>query len=71
MPSLRGFSGSEVVKILQRMGFILTRIRGSHAVLRNGAFVCVVPLHDELAVGTLRGVLRQAGITPEEFLENA
>ena len=71
MPSLRGFSGSEVVKILQRMGFILTRIRGSHAVLRSGAAVCVVPLHDELAVGTLRGVLRQAGITPEEFLENA
>ena len=71
MPSLRGFSGNEVIKILQRMGFILTRIRGSHAVLRNGVSVCVVPLHDELAVGTLRGVLRQAGITPEEFLENS
>ena len=71
MPSLRGFSGNEVIKILQRMGFVLTRIRGSHAVLRNGTAVCVVPLHDELAVGTLRGVLRQAGVTPEEFLENS
>ncbi|MDY6399228.1 MAG: type II toxin-antitoxin system HicA family toxin [Synergistales bacterium] len=49
MPSLRGFSGNEVIKILQHMGFVLTRIKGSHAVLRNGASVCVVPLHDELA----------------------
>ena len=30
---------------------------------------CVVPLHTELATGTLRGILRQAGVTPEEFIE--
>jgi len=27
----------------------------------------VVPLHDDLAIGTLRGILRQAGVTPDEF----
>ena len=31
---------------------------------------CVVPLHKELAIGTLRGILRQAGVTSEEFLEH-
>ena len=68
MPNLRGFSGNQVIAVLGRFGFVLTRIKGSHAVLRNGNRVCVVPLHDELAVGTLRGVLRQAGVSPEEFL---
>ena len=71
MPELRGFSGASVIKILQRMGFSWIRTKGSHAVLRNGARVCVVPLHNELAIGTLRGVLRQAEISDEEFLEHA
>ena len=71
MPKLPRVSGREVVKRLERLGFIQVRQRGSHAVLRKesaeGAVGCVVPLHDELAVGTLRGVLRQAGVTAEEF----
>ena len=29
---------------------------------------CVMPLHKELAIGTLRGALRQAGISPEDFI---
>ena len=73
MPKLPRVSGREVVKRLERLGFIQVRQRRSHVVLRKetaeGAGGCVVPLHDELAVGTLRGVLRQAGITTEEFHE--
>ena len=68
MPELRGFSGQQVVSVFQRMGFVHLRTKGSHAVLRRGAAVCVVPLHDELAVRTLRSILRQAGISQEEFL---
>jgi len=34
----------------------------------EGSVGCVVPLHRELAIGTLRGILRQAGATPEEFM---
>ena len=71
MPELRGFSGQTVIAILQRMGFVWCRTKGSHTVLRRDGAVCVVPLHGELAVGTLRVVLRQAGISPEEFLKNA
>lgn len=69
MPDLRGFSGLEVIKILQRLGFEWLRTKGSHAVMRGGSRTCAVPLHKELAVGTLRSVLRQAGISPEEFLK--
>lgn len=70
MPSLNGLSGLTVVRTLQNCGFTWVRTKGSHAVLRNNSRVCVVPLHDEIAVGTLRGVLRQAGITAKEFLDN-
>lgn len=72
MPSLRPASGWEVVQALERLGFRRVRQRGSHVVMRKdtpeGAVGCVVPLHPELAVGTLRGILRQARVTPEEFL---
>jgi predicted RNA binding protein YcfA (HicA-like mRNA interferase family) len=71
MPDLSGFSGEEVVKILIRMGFDHLRTKGSHAVLRRGSNVCVVPLHLELAPGTLRSVFRQAGVVSEDFLKNS
>jgi len=71
MPELSGFSGKEVITILLKMGFAAKRTRGSHTVLRRGNAVCVVPLHNELAPGTLRSVLRQAGLSSEEFLANS
>jgi len=71
MPELRGFSGDRVIQILKRMGFKWLRTKGSHAVLRNGERICIVPLHYELAVGTLKSILRQAGISVQEFLNNA
>jgi len=67
MSKLRKLSGEEVIKILQRMGFKKVRQRGSHVVMRKGNRGCVVPLHKELKTGTLRGILKQAQISPEEF----
>jgi len=67
MSKLKKLSGKEVIKILQKMGFKKVRQRGSHVVMRKGERGCVVPLHKELKIGTLRGILKQAGITPEEF----
>jgi predicted RNA binding protein YcfA (HicA-like mRNA interferase family) len=71
MPKLPRLSGREVIRVLERLGFAQVRQRGSHVVLRKdapeGPLGCVVPLHDELAVGTLRGILRQAGVTPQAF----
>jgi predicted RNA binding protein YcfA (HicA-like mRNA interferase family) len=45
------------------------RQSGSHVVLKLGSVGCVVPLHDEVKVGTLAGVLRQANLSADEFIE--
>jgi len=70
---LRRVSGEEAIRALERLGFVRVRQRGSHVVLKRqtpqGAVGCVVPLHRELAVGTLKGILKQAKISPHEFME--
>lgn len=74
MPKLKRVSGAQAIRALERLGFARARQRGSHVVLRKhmkgGDLGCVVPSHRELAVGTLRSILRQAGITPEQFMDN-
>ena len=67
MPRLRRVSGAEAIRALEHMGFKQVRQKGSHVILKKGEQGCVVPLHDDLAIGTLRGILRQAGVTPDEF----
>ncbi|MBI3760691.1 MAG: type II toxin-antitoxin system HicA family toxin [Chloroflexi bacterium] len=67
MPKPPRVSGREAIRALERLGFKRVRQRGSHVVLRKGNIGCVVPLHGELAAGTLRGILRQARVTLEEF----
>jgi len=74
MPRLPRISGVEAIRALERLGFEQVRQKGSHVVLKkqtpDGAVGCTVPLSRQLAVGTLAAILRQAQITPEEFLEN-
>jgi predicted RNA binding protein YcfA (HicA-like mRNA interferase family) len=69
MPKLPRLSGAELVRALEKLGFEQKRQSGSHVVLRRGSAGCVVPLHPELKVGTLAGILRQAGVSVEELLE--
>jgi len=68
MPSLPRASGPATIRALERLGFVVVRQRGSHVVLRRGAVGCVVPNHRELKTGTLAGVLKQAGVSVDEFL---
>lgn len=68
MPKLPHISGAQAVRALEHLGFVVVRQRGSHIVLRRGSAGCVVPNHREIKVGTLGGVLKQAGVTPEDFL---
>jgi predicted RNA binding protein YcfA (HicA-like mRNA interferase family) len=68
MPKLPVVSGAEVVRALEHMGFNVVRQRGSHMVLRRGSAGCVVPNHRELKVGTLSGILKQAGVSVDEFI---
>lgn len=69
MPSLPRVSGADVIRALERLGFSVVRQRGSHVVLRRAASGCVVPNHRELKTGTLAGVLKQAEVSAEQFLE--
>lgn len=68
MPKLPRVSGHECCKALVALGFVEVRQRGSHVVMRRGESGCVVPMHKEIKTGTLLGVLRQAGISAEEFV---
>ncbi len=56
---------------LEAAGFVLVSQRGSHVKFAKhteaGLRTVIVPRHQEIAVGTLRSILRQAGLTPEEF----
>lgn len=73
MVELKRVSGKAVIRTLERLGFVQVRQRGSHVVLKKmpeAKIGCVVPLHRELAVGTLRGILKQAGVSLQDFLEN-
>ena len=62
MPKLPNVSGQQVVRALERLGFVNVRQCGRHVVLKkqtpDGAVACVVLLHRELAPGTLRGILK-------------
>lgn len=68
MPKLPRVSGAQVVRALERLGFVKARQSGSHIIMRRDQTGCVVPLHAELKVGTLAGVLRQAEVPTEDFI---
>jgi predicted RNA binding protein YcfA (HicA-like mRNA interferase family) len=62
-------SGAEAVKAFQRAGWHVDRQRGSHVVLLKPGHIASlsVPQHPELAPGTLRALIRAAGLSAEEF----
>ena len=74
MTRLPRVSGEQAIRALERLGFMAVRQRGSHVILRKeidtGAVGCAVPLHKELALGTLRGLLKQAGVPHRDFLKS-
>jgi len=69
MSGLPVLSGREVIAALGRAGFEVRRQRGSHVVLRrlDPPIMVVVPDHPELDRGTLRAIIRQAGLTTDQF----
>ncbi|GAB6268829.1 MAG: type II toxin-antitoxin system HicA family toxin [Smithella sp.] len=68
MLDLPHISGSEAIKLFEKLGFKVVRQRGSHVVLRKEDRGCVIPVHKELAIGTLRSAIKQAGITADDFV---
>lgn len=70
MSQLPRISGREAVKALGKIGYEQDRQRSSHIILRQITYPhrrIVVPDHKEIATGTLRAIIRQVGLTVEEF----
>ena len=68
MPKLPSLSGDELIKALTKAGFQIVRQKGNHLSMRKAEFRAVIPLHKELAKGTLVGILKQCGLTKEDLL---
>jgi predicted RNA binding protein YcfA (HicA-like mRNA interferase family) len=68
MPELPKISGDEAIKVFKKLGFHQARQKGSHVVMRRDDKGCVIPRHKELALGTLRSAIKQAGISVDEFI---
>jgi predicted RNA binding protein YcfA (HicA-like mRNA interferase family) len=68
MPRLPRLSSREAIRALERLGFVQVRQRGSHIVLQRDGHTCVVPSGRDLRVGTLAGILDQAGVSVDELL---
>lgn len=70
MARLPVVSGRDVVKALAKLGYKIDRQKGSHIVLRQASAPhrrAVVPDHKEVARGTLRSIIRETGLTVDEF----
>ncbi len=73
MVKLPVISGQLLIKKLEDYGFTKVGQKGSHVKLRgifNGTKrTVIVPLHNEIAPGTLSSILRQAGLSAEEIFD--
>ncbi|MEX0785436.1 MAG: type II toxin-antitoxin system HicA family toxin [Dehalococcoidia bacterium] len=73
MPDVPALRASEIISTPERIGFIVKRQTGSHVILTREGLrrPLVVPMHRrELPPGTVRDIIRQAGLTIEQFLEH-
>ncbi|MGD9635469.1 MAG: type II toxin-antitoxin system HicA family toxin [Pirellulales bacterium] len=72
MSKLPVVSGRDAIRALEKVGYVVDRQRGSHIVLRHAQPPhrrITIPDHREVAKGTLRGVIRSAGLTVDEFVD--
>jgi predicted RNA binding protein YcfA (HicA-like mRNA interferase family) len=71
MPALPVLSGRKVVRAFQKLSWQVARQRGSHIILVKDCDIASlsVPYHKEVARGTLRSLIRTAGITVDEFCQ--
>ena len=73
MPKLPILSGKDIIKALSKIGFEHVRTKGSHAILNKdaaqGKITVPVPLHKELAKGTLKSIMKQADLDLDSLLK--
>jgi predicted RNA binding protein YcfA (HicA-like mRNA interferase family) len=70
MPPLPTISGRETVKVFESLDWHVARQRGSHVIMVKQGFVATlsIPDHREIAKGTLRSLIRSAGLSAEDFI---
>jgi len=66
MPKLPGINHLDAVKTLEKAGFYIAR-QGKHIVMTNGARIITIPRHNPVNAFTMGGIIRDAGLTIEEF----
>jgi len=71
MPSVPLLRPSEVVKTFRKLGWEVARQRGSHIIMTKSGHIATlsIPDHQEVARGTLRGLISKAGLTVDQFLD--
>ena len=71
MSKLPVISGIDCVKVLNKIGFVVYRQRGSHITMvrKSPPSQTTIPNHKELDRGTLRAIIRQVGLTVDQFVE--
>jgi len=71
VPALPVISGQQAARAFEKAGWRLARRRGSHLILTKPEAWCnlAIPDDPELGRGTLRALIRGAGLTVEEFCE--
>ena len=69
MARMPRITGKEMLRFLGAQNFLLRRVKGSHHLMKKGNVQTVIPIHGNrnLKMGTLRGILRDIEMTPEEF----
>ncbi|CAN5810265.1 hypothetical protein BH23PLA1_BH23PLA1_01530 [soil metagenome] len=70
MPPLPALSGQEVVAVFEKLGWSVARRKSSHIIMVHPDHIATlsVPDHKEVAKGTLRGLIRTAGLSVSEFI---
>jgi predicted RNA binding protein YcfA (HicA-like mRNA interferase family) len=68
MPKLPGIPHHAAVRVLQKVGFRIVR-QGKHVVMSNGQRIVTIPRHNPVNAMTMAGIVRDAGLTLEQFRE--
>lgn len=71
---LTGLKGRQIINALQRGGFEIIRVSGSHHVLRRSGVPgskVIIPIHGarDIPPGTIHSIVKQAGLTVDEFID--
>jgi len=60
-------SGIDMVRVFKKIGFSIIRQKGGHVIMSKGEEILVIPNHSTISKGTERDLIKDAGLTLEEF----